>query len=89
MATKTLHFPSARHLHQLYAGREENLAFIERHLGVSLVTREDWLKIDGPEAAITQLETLFGFLNEARTQGVAIRTPDLTRFTETVARAAW
>ena len=32
MATKTLHFPSARHLHQLYAGREDNLAFIEKHL---------------------------------------------------------
>ncbi|HTJ79400.1 MAG TPA: PhoH family protein [Rariglobus sp.] len=86
MATKTLHFPSSRHLHQLYAGREENLAFIEKHLGVSLVTREDWLKIDGPEAAIAQLETLFGFLNEARAQGVSIRTPDLNRFVETVAR---
>jgi len=86
MATKTLHFPSARHLHQLYAGREDNLAFIEKHLGVSLVTREDWLKIDGSEEAIAQLETLFGFLNEARAQGVSIRTPDLVRFTETVAR---
>ena len=86
MATKTLHFPSPRHLHQLYAGREDNLAFIEKHLGVTLVTREDWLKIDGSDKAIAQLETLFGFLNEARTQGVSIRTPDLTRFTETVAR---
>jgi phosphate starvation-inducible PhoH-like protein len=86
MATKTLHFPSPRHLHQLYAGREENLALIEKHLGVTLVTREDWLKIDGEEANIAQLETLFGFLNEARAQGVAIRTPDLVRFVETVAR---
>ncbi|MFA6286909.1 MAG: PhoH family protein [Opitutaceae bacterium] len=86
MATRTLHFPSPRHLHQLYAGREENLAFIEKHLGVTLVTREDWLKIDGEEAAIAQLETLFGFLNEARAQGVAIRTPDLVRFVECVAR---
>ena len=86
MATKTLHFPAPRHLHQLYAGREDNLAFIEKHLGVTLVTREDWLKIDGSDKAIAQLETLLGFLNEARTQGVSIRTPDLTRFTETVAR---
>ncbi len=86
MATKTLHFPSPRHLHQLYAGREDNLAFIEKHLGVTLVTREDWLKIDGPDDAIARLETLFGFLNEARAQGVSIRTPDLTRFAETVAR---
>ena len=30
MPSKTLHFPSPRHLHSLYAGREENLAHAER-----------------------------------------------------------
>lgn len=86
MATKTLRFPTARHLHQLYAGREENLAFAEKHLGVSLVSRDDWLQIDGTEAAIAQIESLIGFLNEARAQGVQIRTPDFTRFVEMIAR---
>jgi len=86
MATKTLHFPSARHLHQLYAGREDNLAFVEKHLGVTLVSRDDWLQIDGSEAAIAQTESLLGFLNEARTQGVHIRTTDFTRFVEMIAR---
>jgi len=86
MATKTLHFPSARHLHQLYAGREDNLAFIEKHLDVTLVSRDDWLQIDGLESAIAQTELLLGFLNEARTQGVQIRTPDLVRFVEMIAR---
>ncbi|MET0262289.1 MAG: PhoH family protein [Rariglobus sp.] len=86
MASKTLHFPSARHLHQLYAGREENLTLIEKHLGVSLVSRDDWLQVDGPEAAIAQVESLLGFLNDARTHGVQIRTPDLTRFVEMIAR---
>ena len=85
MATKTLHFPSARHLHQLYAGREDNLAFVEKHLGVTLVSRDDWLQIDGSEAAIAQTESLLGFLNEARTQGVHIRTTDFTRFVEMIA----
>jgi len=86
MASKTLHFPSARHLHQLYASREDNLALIEKHLGVSLVSRDDWLQIDGPEAAIAQTEALLGYLNEARTQGVQIRTTDFTRFVEMIAR---
>ena len=86
MATKTLHFPSARHLHQLYAGREENLSFVEKHLGVTLVSRDDWLQIDGSDAAIAQTESLLGFLNEARTQGVHIRTTDFTRFVEMIAR---
>jgi phosphate starvation-inducible PhoH-like protein len=84
--SKTLRFPSPRHLHQLYAGREENLAFAEHHLGVKLVTRDDWLKIEGDDAAIAHTESLFGFLNDARAQGVAIRTPDFHRFVETIAR---
>ena len=86
MASKTLRFPSARHLHQLYASREDNLAFAEKHLGVTLVSRDDWLQIDGPEASIAQMESLVGFLNEARTQGVQIRSTDFTRFVEMIAR---
>jgi phosphate starvation-inducible PhoH-like protein len=86
VSSKTLRFPSPRHLHQLYAGREENLAFAEQHLGTKLVTREDWLKIEGDDDAIARVEALFGFLNDARTQGVSIRTPDFHRFVETIAR---
>jgi phosphate starvation-inducible protein PhoH and related proteins len=86
MASKTLHFPSARHLNQLYAGREENLAHIEKSLGVSLVSRDDWLQIDGSDEAIATVETLIGFLNEARTQGMQIRSPEVIRFVDLIAR---
>src|SRR5690606_30693181 len=86
MASKKLHFPSPRHLHQLYAGREANLALAERLLGVRLVSRDDWLAIDGSDAAIARTEVLLGFLQEARAQGVAIRTPDFERFADLVAR---
>ncbi|HEX2099099.1 MAG TPA: PhoH family protein [Candidatus Synoicihabitans sp.] len=86
METKTLHFSNPRHLNQLYGARDENLAYAERALGVKLTTREDWLKIDGKAAAISAVETLFGFLNDARTQGVIVRTPDFHRFVDMVAR---
>jgi phosphate starvation-inducible PhoH-like protein len=86
MTTQTLHFPSARHLSQLYADRTENLAVAERLLGLTLVTRDDWLRLDGTPAAVAAGEQLFALLNDARTQGLAIRTPDFHRFTETVAR---
>ena len=59
---------------------------MERSLGVKLVTREEWLKIDGPADAVSRTETLFGYLNEARSQGVTLRTPDFTRIIETFAR---
>ena len=94
MPSRTLHFPSPRHLSSLYAGREENLAHAERALGVKLITREDWLKIESPtgtsaaaaEPAIACAESLFTFLNEARSQGMTIRTPDFQRITDGFAR---
>ena len=86
MPSKTLRFPSARHLHQLLAGREDNLATIEKLLGVVLVSRDDWLKIDGSDEAIARTESLFSFLNDARAQGVAIRTTDFNRFVEAITR---
>jgi len=86
VASQTLHFPSARHIHQLLAGREDNLTYAEQHLKVTLTTREDWLKIDGPAEPVAKAEALFGFLNEARAQGLVIRTPDFHRFVDTVAR---
>jgi phosphate starvation-inducible PhoH-like protein len=84
--SKTLYYPNPRHLLSLYASREENLGLVERSLGVKLVTREEWLKIDGPADAVSRTETLFGYLNEARSQGVTLRTPDFTRIIETFVR---
>jgi phosphate starvation-inducible PhoH-like protein len=86
MSSKTLHYPSARHLHQLYAGHEENLAHVERALGVKLVSREAWLKLDGPAGAVAKAESLFEFLNEARTQGMTIRNSDFLRIADAFAR---
>jgi len=86
MPAKTLHFPSPRHLRQLYAGREENLAHAERSLGVKLVTREDWLKIEAPQGALTVAEDFFAFLDAVRNQGMTIGTPDFARLVDSFAR---
>ncbi|MFI5357359.1 MAG: PhoH family protein, partial [Opitutales bacterium] len=86
MSTRTLHFPSPRHLSQLYAGREDNLSHAERVLGVKLISREAWLKIEAPAELATRAEEMFKFLDEARTQGMAIRTPDFERIAESFAR---
>ena len=86
MISKTLHFSNPRHLNQLYAGRAENLSHAEQRLGVKLVTREEWLTIEAPAEAVAVTEDLFKFLDQARTQGMAIRTPDFERIVETFAR---
>ena len=69
MPAKTLHFQSPRHLSQLYAGKEENLAHAERALGVKLVTREDWLKIEAPQEPLALAEEFFAFLERGARPG--------------------
>jgi len=86
MPAKTLHFQSPRHLSQMYAEKEENLAHAERALGVKLTTREDWLKIEAAEPSLTVAEEFFDFLNVARKQGMTIRSPDFTRVVDSFAR---
>ena len=86
MASKTLFFPNPRHLNQLYAGEAQNLAYAERVLDARLTTREEWLKVEGEPAVIAHVEQLFGFLNQARSQGVAIHAPDFRRFVDLIAR---
>jgi phosphate starvation-inducible protein PhoH and related proteins len=86
MPSKTIYYPNPRHLSSLYAGREENLALVERALDVKLVTRDEWLKIEGSAEAISRTESLFGYLNETRNQGVSLRSPDLQRIVDTITR---
>ena len=86
MASRTLHYPSPRHAAALYAGREENLVHAERTLGVRLTSREDWLRLEGDEEPLARAEALFTFLDQARAQGMSIRTPDFHRLTDAFAR---
>jgi phosphate starvation-inducible PhoH-like protein len=84
--SKTLHYPNARHLSQLYCGSEDNLTRVEQMLAVRLITRDDWLKIEGPAAAVAVAEEFFTLLNTGRTQGLAMRSPDFLRLLENYAK---
>jgi phosphate starvation-inducible PhoH-like protein len=86
LSTQTLTYPNARHLSQLYCGAEDNLALVEKTLDVRVVTRDDWLKIDGSAAAVVRAEEFFTLLNTGRSQGLAYRTPDFRRLLELYAR---
>ena len=86
MPSKVLHFPSPRHLNQLYGGREENLGHAEKTLGVKLVSRDGWLKIEAPAGPLALAEDFFSFLDAARGQGMSIRAPDFTRLADSFAR---
>ncbi len=85
MPEKTLHFPNPRLLHDLYCGREDNLAEVEKALSVKLVTREDWLQVQGAEKAIEKVETLFNNLREGRSHGMFVNNADFRNLLRAVA----
>lgn len=76
MPSNTLHFESPRLLSQLYCGDEANLSKAEKAFAVRIVTRENWLQIDGEDAGIAQCEDFFEILRLGRAQGLKLRNAD-------------
>ncbi|HBR94986.1 PhoH family protein [Coraliomargarita sp. SDUM461003] len=76
MPSKTIHFSSARQLSLLYADDARHLEEAEQNLGVSLVSRDDWVTAEGSEEGIAAVQALFELLGTARDQGLRIRSSD-------------
>jgi len=76
MPSKTIHFSSARQLSLLYADDARHLEEAEQSLGVSLVSRDDWVTAEGSEEGIAAVQALFELLGTARDQGLRIRSSD-------------
>ena len=72
----TVHFEDARSLSLAYCGSDANLRRTENSLNVSLVTRENWIQIDGAEPAVDKAKLLFELLARGRKQGIEIRNTD-------------
>lgn len=86
MATETLTFPSPRHLAQLYCSNDDNLAKAEQTLSVTIVSRDDWLKIDGEDAGVATGVEFFNLLDKLRGQGIQIGRSDFDNMLAAVAR---
>nr|WP_246459308.1 PhoH family protein [Puniceicoccus vermicola] len=72
-------------LSQLYCGKEGHLTEAEKALGVTLITRDDWLKIEGSEANVHMAKEFFEILRLARAQGLKIRNNDFEKMLGAVA----
>jgi len=86
MEPRVIKFPSPRLLSQLYCGKEENLAKVEQAFEVKIVTREDWLQIEGAAADQDRTAQLFEFLNSARGQGMNLSQVDFDNMLASVKR---
>ncbi len=72
-----LHFQDARSLSQLYCSDEAQLLLIEGTLGITIVTRDNWIQFQGDQDASAKGLQLFQALDKARSQGLKIRDTDI------------
>jgi len=86
MEPRVIKFPSPRILSQLYCGKEDNLAKVEHAFEVKIITREDWLQIEGTVADQDKVAQLFEFLNSARGQGMNLSQVDFDNMLASVKR---
>jgi phosphate starvation-inducible PhoH-like protein len=76
MPEETLHFSDARLVTQLYANDMRNIDEAERVLHTQIVTRDDWLTIQGEKSSVQKTTDLFKLLETARQHGIRIRSSD-------------
>ncbi len=83
MGTERIQFQNSRHLDQLYVSSEANLRQAEQALGVSIVTRDEWIQFEGPDANVKKATEFFEILNAARIQGIQIKRSDFMHILDT------
>ena len=78
MPSETLHFESARFVQQLLNNDPQTLHTLEQSFGIKATTREDWIKIEGPEDAIERAKQLFQILESSLKAGHPLRGRDFS-----------
>jgi phosphate starvation-inducible PhoH-like protein len=76
MTEETLFFQSPRFLSELYGGTDKNLALAERQFKVTIVSRDDWMKLSGDDLAVQLSVTFFKLLETAKQQGMRMTRSD-------------
>lgn len=84
MLTETLTFSSPRHVAQLYCSDEANLAKVEKKLSLTLVSRDDWIKIEGNSDNVEKAKEFFQLLDAGRSQGIKVNGTDFENVLDTV-----
>lgn len=71
-----LEYETPQFLHSLLAEDDRNLAYLEERLGVKSVTRDGWVRVTGPGAAVARAREVFDDLETARRAGRHIESRD-------------
>ncbi|MCH2332917.1 MAG: PhoH family protein [Roseibacillus sp.] len=80
-----LEFETAHFLHSLFANDPREVSYIEKALGLRVVTRDGWILFSGPRTGLGMAKTLFADLEQARRSGVTIERRDFRQAVDMVA----
>ncbi len=73
---KTLTYDNPIQLAEAYGNQYENIELAQKKLGVTITTRDGWIKFEGEQQKVEDASKFFDTLANARKQGIRIRTPD-------------
>lgn len=77
MSVDTIYFDNADFPQSLFTESSATLPSIESEFQVKLVTRDNWVRIEGEPASVDLVKDLFGELERNHQAGVAVRERDL------------
>jgi phosphate starvation-inducible PhoH-like protein len=73
ITSETLHFENARLAQQLFNHEPRNLQAVEDQMGVKATSREGWIKLEGPAAAVDAVRRMFQLLEGSLKAGTPVR----------------
>ena len=76
LAELKLEYETPQFLHSLYAGKEQNLRFLEEKLRIKVVTRDGWISFTGEETKLSLVKSLFQDLEKTLRRGTEIKDRD-------------
>lgn len=84
MSAETISLESSREAHLLYLGKNELLERVESSLKVSIVTRDNWIKVEGAQENVDLALQFFNLLIQGKKQGLNIRKFEFLDILQTV-----
>ena len=73
---KTLTYDNPVQLAEAYGNQYENIELAQEKLGITITTRDGWIKFEGDEQKVEAAAKFFDTLANARKQGIRIRSAD-------------
>ncbi|SVD55170.1 uncharacterized protein METZ01_LOCUS408024, partial [marine metagenome] len=82
MAAITLQYDNAREVQRLFNNDPGNLRLVQDQIGVTITSRDGWIKLEGDEAPLEQAKNVFDSLRTLLNSGQSPHQQDIIKAIE-------